>query len=110
MLIMLASCGPCATNQARLIFMMPVSWGQVVQIGLADAHDAGFLGAMWHQLGPADAHDAGFLMLASWGQVVQVGRADAHDAGFSGAMWHQLGLADAHDAGFLGPNDPNRLG
>ena len=68
--------------------MMLASWGQVVQIGPADVHDAGFLAAMWHQLGPADANDAGFL----------------------GAMWHQLGPADAHDAGFLGPSGPNRPG
>ena len=64
------------------MLMMPAPWGQVVQIGPADAH------AMWHQLGPLDAHDAGFL----------------------GAMWHQLGPADAHDAGFLGPSGPNRPG
>ena len=38
-----------------------LAWGQVVQIGPADAHDASFLGAMWHQLGLADAGDAGFL-------------------------------------------------
>ena len=43
------------------MLMMPASWGQVVQLGPADAHDAGFLGAMWHQLYLADAHDAGFL-------------------------------------------------
>ena len=43
------------------MLMMLASWGQVVQVGPADAHDAGFSGAMWHQLGPPDAHDAGFL-------------------------------------------------
>ena len=43
------------------MLMTLASGGQVVQIRSADAHDAGFLGAMWHQLGPADAHDAGFL-------------------------------------------------
>ena len=70
------------------MLMMLASWGQVVQIGPADAHDAGFSGAMWHQLGPADANDAGFL----------------------GPKVVQIGLADAHDAGFLGPSGPNRPG
>ena len=71
------------------MLVMVASWRQAVQIGPADAHDAGFLGAMWHQLGPADAHDAGFY----------------------GAMWHQLGAADAHDAGFLrGHVAPTRPG
>ena len=86
------------------MLMMLASWGQVVQIGPADAHDAGFLGAMLHQLGRLM-----LMTLASCGQVVQIGPADAHDVGFLGTMWHQLGLADA-DAGFLGPNDPNRPG
>ena len=40
------------------MFMVLASCGQVAQIGPADAHDAGLLGAMWHQLGPADAHEA----------------------------------------------------
>ena len=43
------------------MLVMLASWGQVVQVGPADAHHACFLGAMWHQLGPADAHDAGSL-------------------------------------------------
>ena len=43
------------------MLMVLASWGQVVQVGQADANDAGFLGAMWNQLGPVDAGDAGFL-------------------------------------------------
>ena len=95
-------------------------WNQVVQLGPADAHDAGFLGAMWHQLGPADAYDAGFLgtmwhqqarlmlmMLAAWGKGVHTGPADAHDGGFLGAMWHQLSPADAHVLASRGPCGTN---
>ena len=43
------------------MLMMLAFWGQVVQLGPADAHDAGFLRTMWRQLGLADARDAGFL-------------------------------------------------
>ena len=43
------------------MLMMLASWGQVVQLGPADARDAGFLGAKWRQLGLADARDAGCL-------------------------------------------------
>ena len=87
------------------MLMMLASWGQVVQIGPADAHDAGFLGAMLHQLGRLM-----LMTLAFWDQVVQIGPADAHDAGFLRAMWHQLGPADTDDVGFLGPSGPNRPG
>ena len=51
------------------MLMMLASWGQVVQIAPADAHDAGFLGPS-------------VMMLIFWGQVDQIGLADARNGGF----------------------------